>query len=97
MVVAMQSLLYFSNSNPNDPHAFKEELKIKFSAVLAITRRFPSRTGMLEYLLQAETLALDWDHYCGLGAPAQLVWEEKADALNKAMLLLLNSKDNNTK
>ena len=41
--------------------------------------------------------ALDWDHYCGLQAPAQLVWEEKDDALNKAMLLLLNSKNYNAK
>ena len=27
----------------------------------------------------------------------QLVWEEKVDALNKAMLLLMNSKNNNAK
>ena len=37
------------------------------------------------------------DYYCGLGADAQLAWEEKADALNKAMLLLLNSMNDNVK
>ena len=98
MVVTVKSLNNFSNSNTNNnPHTFKVELKIKFSAVSTITRRFSSGTGMLEHLLQAETPARDWDYYCGLGAPAQLAWEEKADALKKAMLLLLNSKNNNAK
>ena len=91
MVVAVKSLHNFSKSNPNDPHAFKEELKIKFSAVSAITGRFLGGTGMLEDLLKVETSQRDWDYYCGLGTPVQLVWEEKAEALNKAMLLLLNS------
>ena len=74
MVVTVKSLHNFSNSNPNDPHAFKEELKIKFGAVSAITKSFLSRTGILEHLLQAETPSLDWDNYCGLGAPAQLIY-----------------------
>ena len=74
MVVAVKSLHNFSNSNPNDPHAFKEELKIKYSAVSAITGRFPGGTGLLEELLKAETPTLDWDAYCALGALARLVW-----------------------
>ena len=97
MVVVVKSLHNFSNSNPNDPYAFKKELKIKFGAIPTNTRRFPSGTGKLEHLLQVETPSLDWGDYCGLQAPAQLVWEEKADALNKAMLLLMNSKNNNAK
>ena len=97
MVVSVKSFHNFSNSYPNVPHAFKEALKIKFSAVSTITERFLSGTGMLEHLLQAETLALDRDHYCGLGAPAQLVWKEKVDTLNKAILLLLNLKKDNAK
>ena len=97
MVVAVKSLHNFSNSYPNDPHACKEELKIKFISVSAITRRFPGGTGMLEDLLKVETPLQDWDYYCGLTAPAQLVWEEKAEALNKAMPLLLNSKNDNAK
>ena len=98
MVIAVKSLHNFSNSNPNaDLRAFKEELKIKYSAVSTITRRFPGGTGILEELLKAETPALDWDDYCGLMAGVRLVWEEKAEALNKAMLLLLNSKNDNAK
>ena len=68
MVVAVNSIHNFSNSNPNDPHTFKEELKIKFSAVSDITGRFPGGTGMLEHLLQAQIPVRDWDYYCGLGA-----------------------------
>ena len=60
MVVALKSLHNFSNSNPNDPHAFKEEPKIKFGAVSAITKSFSGGTGILEHLLQAEMPALDW-------------------------------------
>ena len=97
MVVALKSLNNFSYSNPNDPHAFKEVLKIKYSTVSAITRRFPGGTGILEDLLKAETPPRDWGNYCGLIATAQIVWEEKAGALNKAMLLLLNLKNNNAK
>ena len=59
MVVVVKSLHNFSNSNPIDPPAFKEELKIKFGAVSAITGRFPGRTGLLEKLLKAEIPVLD--------------------------------------
>ena len=51
MVVLLNSLHNFSNSDPNDPRAFKEELKIKYSAVSAITGRFPGGTGLLEDLI----------------------------------------------
>ena len=67
------SLHNFNNSNPNDPHAFKVELKIKYRAVSAITRRFTGRTRILEELLKVETPALDWDDYRGLTAAAWLV------------------------
>ena len=81
MVVVVKSLHNISNSNPNDPHAFKEELKIKFSAASAITGRFPGGKGTSEHLLKTETPPRDWDYYCGLGADAQLAWEEIVDAL----------------
>ena len=77
MVVAVKTLHNSSNSNPNDPHAFKEELKIKFSAVSAITGRFPSRPGILEHLLQAETPSLDWGDYYGLQALHNLYEKRK--------------------
>ena len=38
-VVAVKSLNNFTNANPNDPHGFKEELKIKYEAVLAIVKK----------------------------------------------------------
>ena len=82
MVVAVKSLHNSSNSNPNDPHVLKEELKIKFSTISAITGKFPGRTGMMEHLLKSETPPQNWDYYCGLGAAAQLAWEEKANTLN---------------
>ena len=73
MVVLLKSLHNFSNSNPNDPHTFKEELKIKYSAVSAIIGRFPGGTGLLEELLKAVSSPLDWDAYCAILAPERLV------------------------
>ena len=43
MVVAVKLLHNFSNSDPNDPHTFNEELKIKFGAVSTIVRKSPKR------------------------------------------------------
>ena len=80
MVVLLKSLHNFSNLNPNNPHTFKEELKIKYSAISAITGRFPGGTGLLEELLKAATPALDWNNYCALTAAEILVWEEKVVA-----------------
>ena len=48
VVVAVKSLHNISNSKPSNFHAFKEELKIKFDAVLAISRKFPNRIGVME-------------------------------------------------
>ena len=96
-VVGVKSLHNLSNLKPNDPHAFKEELKIKFGAVLAIAGKFPNGTGVLEHLLKAKTPQQNWGHYCAMLAADQLVWEEKASALNKAMLPLMNLKNYNAK
>ena len=43
-VVVVKSLNNFSNAKPNDPHGFKEELKIKHDAILAVVREFPNGT-----------------------------------------------------
>ena len=48
-------------------------------------------------LLDAETPAKTWSDYCAMPVADQLSWEEKGDASTKAMLLLLNSKNNSTK
>ena len=87
----------FSNAKPNDPHGFKEELKIKFDAVLAVVGKFLNGTGPMLELLKAEAKPLYWDDYCLMSAADQLSWEEKGDASTKAMLLLMNSKNDNTK
>ena len=91
IAVAVKSLHNFSNLKSNDPHAFKEELKIKFDAMLAIVGKFPNRTGLMEQLFKAETPPLNWADYCAMKPAKQLIWEEKAEAQNKTMLLLMNS------
>ena len=48
-------------------------------------------------LLDAETPAKTWSDYCQMSVTDQLSWEEKGDASTKAMLLLLNSKNDNAK
>ena len=54
----------FSNAKPNDPHRFKEELKIKFNAKLAVVGKFPNGIGPMLELLAAEVPAVDWAGYC---------------------------------
>ena len=87
----------FTNANPNDPHGFKEKLKIKYKAVLAVVGKFPNGTGPMLELLKAESPPLDWAHYCGLTVAEQVVWEKKGDDSIKAMLLLMNSKNDAAK
>ena len=38
-----------------------------------------------------------WVDYCGMTPSNQFIWGEKVDALNKAMLLLMNLKNDNAK
>ena len=49
----------FSKAKPNNPHEFKEVLKIKYDAVLAVVGRFLNGTGPMLELLAAEVPALD--------------------------------------
>ena len=93
----MKSLNNFTNANPNDPHGFKEELKIKYDAVLAIVRKFLNGTGPMLELLKVEAAPLDWDDYCAMDVADQKIWEAKGDASTKAMLLLMNSKNDAAK
>ena len=97
MVIVAELLNKFSNLKPIDPHAFKEALMIKYDATLAIVGKFTNGTGVMKQLLKAETPSLTWADYCTLTLANQLVWEEKSDAQNKAMLFLMNSKNDNAK
>ena len=51
---------------------------------------------MLE-LLAAKVPPLNWAHYCAMTVAVQESWEVKGDASTKAMLLLMNSKNDNAK
>ena len=53
-VVVVKSLNNFSNAKSNDPHRFKEELKIKYDAILAVVGKLPNGTGPMLELLKAE-------------------------------------------
>ena len=95
--MAVKSLNNFTNAKPNDPHGFKEELKIKYDAILAVVGKFLNSTGPMLELLKAETLPLDWAAYCVMSIANQEIWEAKGDASTKAMLLLMNSKNDAAK
>ena len=95
--MAIKSLNNFTNANPSDPHGFKEELKIKYEALLAVVGKFPNGTGPILELLKAETSPLDWTHYCVMSVTDKELWEKKGYASNKAMLLLMNSKNDAAK
>ena len=92
-VVAIKSLNTYTNNDPNDPHGFKEQVKIKFEATKAIVGRFPNGTATLMHLLSKTEPALDWDDYCALPAAGRLEWETRADTLNQAMIYIMNSKN----
>ena len=96
-VVAIKLLNTYTNNNPNDPHGFKEQVKINFEATKAIVGRFPNGTAALMYLLNKAETTLNWDDYCALSKEDRLVWEQRADALNQSMIYLMNSKNENAK
>ena len=96
-VVVVKSLNNFTNVRPNNPHGFKEDLKIKYNAVLAVVGKFSNGTGPMLELLKAASPSLDWAAYCGMPVADHLAWEEKGDGSTKAMLLLMNSKNDNSK
>ena len=65
-VVVVKLLNNFSNAKLNDLHGFKEKLKIKFDAVLAVVRKFLNNTGPMLELLKAEIPPLDWAAHCAM-------------------------------
>ena len=97
ITMAIKSLNNFTNANPNDPHGFKEELKIKYEVVLVVVIKFPNGTGPMLELLKAEAPPRDWTYYCGLNVADQVVWEKKGDDSVKTMLLIMNSKNDAAK
>ena len=92
-VMAIKSLNTYINNDTNDPHGFKEQVKIKYEATKAIVGRYPNGTATLTHLLSKVEPALDWDGYCALPAARRLKWETRADALNQAIIYIMNSKN----
>ena len=95
--MSVKSLKNFSNTKPNDPHGFKEELKIRYNAILVVVVKFPNGTGAMMELLKAEPTPLTWADNCAMSVVDQAIREERGDTSTKAMLLLFNSKNDNTK
>ena len=85
VVVAVNSLYSSTNLRADDPHGFKEEVKVKQHATMAIVGKFPNGIAFVEQLLKEDAPSKTWDDYCVLGSNDQLAWEEKADKLGKAM------------
>ena len=93
-VVAIKAMKNYSNYKLNDSHGFKEQVKIKYEATKVIVGKFPNETAaLMELLSNAQSVALDWAGCCTLVEAKQLVWEQRADALNQSMLYLMNSKN----
>ena len=91
--MAIKSLNTYTNSNINDSHGFKEQVKIKYKTTKAIVGRFPNGTATLIHLPSKAEPALDRDGYCALSKAGQLEWETRADTLNQAMIYIMNSKN----
>ena len=96
-VITIKSLNTYTNNDPQDPHGYKEQVKIKYKATKAIVGKFPNGTATLLDILNKAEIPLDWAGYCFLLEENQLMWGLRADALNQAMLYLMNSKNKNAK
>ena len=59
-VVAIKSLNTYTNNEPQDPHGYKEKVKIKYEATKAIVGKFPNGTAALMELLSNALAPLDW-------------------------------------
>ena len=69
----MKSMNDYRNNKPHDPHGFKEEVKIKYDAVKAVSGRFPNRIVTMMKLLGAERLVLDLVVYFAMPPTDQLI------------------------
>ena len=106
--IAVRSLNNFQPANKyTDPHVFKEELKTKYQATLAMTGHFPNGTKFME-----DALALNEEddgsgkmickpltikHYFKMPPHKQKSWEKQGDDLNIAMIFLNNSRNEQMK
>ena len=107
-VVAVKSLNNYQPPNKyTDPHVFKEEIKTKYQATLAMTGRFPNGTKFMEDALALNEeddgtgkmvpKPLTIENYFAMPASQQRKWEKLGDDLNIAMIFLNNSRNENMK
>ena len=94
-VVAIKSLNTYTDNDPNDPHSFKDQVKIKYEATKTIVGRFLNGTAVVTYLLSKAEIALNFDNFCALQEEERLVWEQRANALNQSIIYIMNSKNEN--
>ena len=52
IAVTVKVLHNYTNLKPSDPRGFKEELKVKYKATLAVIGTFPNKTRVMERLLK---------------------------------------------
>ena len=96
-MIAIKSLHNFVNHNPKDVYQFKDDVKTKFGATKAVSGKFPNGTMCMEYLLKAQTTPQTFDDWRLMNDVDRAKWEKKGDALNQAMLVLMNSKNESAK
>ena len=97
-VEAVKLINNFSNNKLYNPHGYKEEVKVKYNFVKAITEKFPNGTAAMMALLVAAAAPLI-RLGCKLCANfwQQNARKERSDELNKATLYLINSKNKHAK
>ena len=73
-VVVIKLLNSYTNNKPQDPHGFKEQVKIKYDNTKATAGKFPNGTvALTEILSNTLTAPLNWAGYCALLEANQLV------------------------
>ena len=93
-VIAVKLMNSYTNNKSNNPHDFKEQVKIKYKVTKAVAGNSPNGTAaLMELLSRTQLAALDWAGYCTLTPDKQLVWGQRDNELNQSMLYLMNSKN----
>ena len=84
----------FNNSTLDNPHGYKEKVKVKYkynaTTLLSDSSPIEQDSGNIT---SKKIVLLTWIDYCATMPENQPMWEDKATDLGKAMLLLLNLKN----
>lgn len=99
--VAVKSLCNFKSPKTNDPHYFKDELRTKFQATLALSNRFPCGTIYMEEELALNkeldsatgkmvSKPLTIENYFNMTEEKRAFWEKKGDERAISMIYINN-------